>query len=76
MAWTLPSHEKLAKAGFVFRKCVDCRRCGAPVAIYGTPNGHAIAVDRKTFQPHRKTCPALQKEPGPMTGNLFEEPPH
>lgn len=74
MSWTLDSHEKLAKAGYLFRKCVDCRRCGVDVAIYGTPDGHGIAIDRKTFQPHRETCAALYKKPSPRSGNLFGEP--
>lgn len=74
MAWTLNSHEKLAAAGYLFRKCVDCRRCGVAIAIYGTPEGHAIGIDRRTFEPHRKTCAALKKKPGPRSGNLFGEP--
>lgn len=75
MAWAFSSHEQLVHAGYRFRTCVDCRRCGQAVAIYSNPDGRAIAVDRVTFQPHYRKCPALRKKSAPATGNLFEEPP-
>lgn len=74
MAWTLDSHEKLARAGFLFRKRVNCRRCGKEIALYKRPIGDTtMGIDLHTYMPHSRSCQALQKTPR-NSGNLFGEP--
>ena len=60
--WKYHSHAALAAAGFLYRRTVRCRWCGAKVALYGTPLGwtgsrHCVALNVTTFQQHAGECP-------------------
>ncbi|HEV1286516.1 MAG TPA: hypothetical protein VNU44_14440 [Bryobacteraceae bacterium] len=73
MAWELTSHAKLAGAGYLFVREVNCRRCGEPVLLYRTAGDRAIALDRKSFEPHAARCkPArAQKQKTVQQRELF-----
>ena len=87
MGWKYRSHDELARAGFLFRSCTKCRWCGAAIALYRTPlgagasghgGGNTVAVDRKTFRPHKADCKLWPKKPeqrGLFDGNTGAEIP-
>ena len=77
--WRHRSHDDLARAGFLFRACVRCKWCGEEIALYRAPlgavaagraEGNTVAVNRKTFQPHKPECKGRERKPA--QGGLFD----
>ncbi len=75
-SWPYTSAESLARAGYVRKTRIFCRRCGHEVWLYALPGNsfRTMLLELSTFAPHRLACPPARatKQTGMQQRLMYE----